>query len=308
MPVASTQIIRGPAFIRHRGHVLYTKGDIVIETGFELFAVETSMHGKIEDRPSNRFMRVNCTPAGVWNAAQIALLWPYANKLIGQSIFEGGTGGALEIIPQFGDGLSLPRAAVTQMPSINFGATRTLMGEVQFTAVLSDGADWGTPASNLYASIAAGSDNSFNPAQLITQSYVGSWGASAPFNSFETREGFDLSFSLNTQPDSIDSVGTLDHIFTGLEAAVSCVPAGVSAMAILSAMLLQSDSVKRGGRPPGHAFSITGDGVGVTLTDAMLTTNRLAYGAVTPRQGQVNFVTRRTFTAGAIQPLFSLTA
>lgn len=77
-------IIGGPALVTYKGQTFYSKGDISISGAIEAFAIETSIHGQLEERESGAPVSVSFVPAGEWEA--LAVLWPYQAPIPGQSI------------------------------------------------------------------------------------------------------------------------------------------------------------------------------------------------------------------------------
>lgn len=83
------QIIGGPALVTYKGESFYSKGDITLSINLEAFAIETAIHGTLEERQSNALATVSFVPAGEWEALEV--LWPYQTPIPGQSIVRVAT-------------------------------------------------------------------------------------------------------------------------------------------------------------------------------------------------------------------------
>lgn len=303
--ISRTAFVRGPAIVTFNGATFHSKGDIEFELAVETFPIETAIHGKVDDRVRDRVARVRFTPSGEWE--NLGVLWPYASTAIGASIF-GGTD--LPLVIQGADGrkVTLSAAAVTKMPDIMLSTTRTLVGQVEFTGIGSDTIPWTTADSLVAEASNAFSDTSFSPASIITQAYTAAWGASSPWNSFETLEGFTVSFETAFGDVTTDAGGLIDMTLGGIAVTARCQPVGISQAQLIAAIGVQGAGNGRGRslQTGANNLVISGTGVVVTVKKANIRTAPLRYGNTTHRIGEVEFVATREFSAGVAQPLFSV--
>ncbi|HPA20756.1 MAG TPA: hypothetical protein PLU30_23615 [Verrucomicrobiae bacterium] len=77
-------IIGGPAVLQYRGGSFYSKGDITVTPTIETFNVETSRHGKVDERHSLASVRVAFQPSGEWE--NLALLYWFRTLALGSLI------------------------------------------------------------------------------------------------------------------------------------------------------------------------------------------------------------------------------
>lgn len=70
--------IPGPAFIKTRNAVIYTKGNVVVADTLTTFAIESAQVGKIEEREDLRSVTIKFTPAGKLSGMH-SVLWPYGS-------------------------------------------------------------------------------------------------------------------------------------------------------------------------------------------------------------------------------------
>ncbi len=79
-----TQIIGGPALVQFRGKSFYSKGDIILDTSLDTFAIEVDRFRKVDERVANSRIGLKFTPAGEWE--NLDVLFPYASTLLGDLI------------------------------------------------------------------------------------------------------------------------------------------------------------------------------------------------------------------------------
>jgi hypothetical protein len=312
MPIARTSIITGPAIVQFGGGTFITKEDIKVTTGFDMFDVATSILGKVDERVKERKAEVTLTPAGEWE--NLAVLWPYGAMAFGKSIFDGASFGGsagdrtLIIHTIAGVKLTFQAAAITKMPDIILSATKTLIGPVTFTCINKDNTSWDTADSfvKVESAALANPNSSFDPANILTQPYLGAW--AAPFDSFSTMGGFAVSFNLKTNPIENDSDGIVDHRLADLSVEAKCQPIGFTEAQLVTALAMQGSGAVRGRsqKSIGTDLVISGTGVEVLLSKASMRNGQLDFGAASPRIGEVIFSANRSFTAGVADPLFTV--
>jgi len=320
MPIIRNNIIKGPAMVTYRGQKFFAKDDIQLSTSLDTFNVESSAHGKLDERITARKVEVSFTPVGALTSAYINVLWPFSAMRLGKSIFHpasyatpnSGTDFPLVINTLAGTMITLKSAAITKMPDLELSATKTSIGSVTFTGIGEDNTDW-NDANNLMT-IAAGAFTDSDLGTLLltdikTVGYQATWGTVAGFVNFNSSNGFKVSFDMSLKPIETDELGVVDMVFADLNASASCMPLGLTEAQLLLATGLQEATTKRGGSfsAAGNDLVIGGYVVGdpkVTITKAAIKQGGMAFGAATPRIGGLSFVATRNFTAGVPDPLF----
>ena len=307
MSATRSSIIRGPAVVIFGGSTFYSRDDIELDLSIGTFPIETSMFGKVDERVSSRATRVRFTPAGEWEA--LSVLWPYGSANIGDSVF-GASDVPLVIHTRDGKTFTLAAAAVTSMPDIVLSAQQTLIGAVEFTGIGADGGEWTDADSLIAQASSAFSDTGFSSSAIKTQPYSAAWGASAPWDAFQSMDGFRVSFDLGLNPVETDSDGLVDMTIANLGVTCRCRPQGITEAQLISALKLQGTGNARGRslNSGSNSLVITGTGVSVTLTGAAIRAGGMQFGAQTPRVGEVEFLATRTFSTGVAQPLYALSA
>lgn len=305
MPLTRSSIVRGPAVVTFNGATLYSKGDISLELGVETFEVATALHGKVDERVVTRVARVRFTPDGQYES--LGVVWPYGAMNLGDSVF-GATDLPLVIKTKDGKTLTFAAAAVTRMPSLNLGATKTILGDIEFTCLGADNTAWTAANSLVTTATAAFSDTTFDPASIVTQPYTGVWGVSAPWSSIATFDGWTVDFDLQMAPVTTDAEGIVDMTFQSLAVTAKCRPVGVTEANVIAALKLQDTGNARGRslQTGSNDLVISNTGVTVTVKSAQLKAGPLLFGSGTPRVGELTWVATRKFTAGAASPLFTV--
>jgi hypothetical protein len=334
-----TSLVRGPALCSYRGGKAFSKEDFEIKTNLETLEIDTSAHGKVDERAINAHVEASFTPEGRWSNALINAIWSdFANMVKGTSLvgYTATHAGSVSTITAMNSATDNPfvasaadgevhtivAASVNKLPEIFLSAKKTLIGSLGLRGYRSNAKGW-QDAGSLYTIGAGGSivDATFTPEGIVVQPYTAVWGGVAGFTSFDTEDGWTIRFNLTTKEIEVDSQGKIDVAFDKLEVMASCVPVGPTSAQILTACNIQGLS---GAHGMTRGYSLQNDGSGgvvpdlvisgqdaatiVTIGAANIKTSGFAFGAVKLRAGEVGWVATRKFTAGAQQPLFALAA
>jgi len=300
-------VSRGPALVTYRGGKFFSKADIAIDLSKKTKAIPSSAYGDLDEVVEGVENTLKFTPVGEFE--HLSVLFPYAETLPGQSIF--GTADAPLLIqpldttqPQ----ITFHAAAISKMPDLNFAATETLFGDVEFSFVGKN--NTATDAADYYftsANNALTGASPYDPDALIVQAYDLAWGLIEPFDSFNSREGVKVSFSLKTTADTADAIGVYDKIFSSLGVTASLIPSGITEADLLTAAAVQGAESVRGRKlsASGRDLNITGDGVYFRIYRAGIRKSQLVYGSEKQRIAPVEFVASRSVGAGGtLNPLF----
>lgn len=334
MSLSRTALVRGPALGSFRGSKFFTKEDFNIALHKDTINIDTSAHGKVDERNIEDYGEMSITTEGRFDANFInAFYSPYANMILGTSLV-GFTATFLGTTPTITATNSvtdepvvfnsadkqihqLVAACLTKLPDLFLSAKKTMIGSATFRGVRGNALGW-ADANSIYNFAATGgsiADSTFTPAGIIVQPYTGVWGTVPGFTSFDTQEGWTINFNLKTKTIEIDSQGVCDVTFDGIDIMAKCTPVGPTAQNILDAAKIQGTGIKRGQSMQDDGSGgvtpdlvITGlDGTTViTLSACQLKTAGYGFGATRLRAGEVGFIATRKFSAGAQQPLFSM--
>jgi len=312
MSFDAAKYIAGPAIITWGAaasrYTAYTKSDIAVRMSRETWDVVTSMHGTIDRRAKSLpIAEVSFTPAGCLDTA--AALWPYDAGDVGKSIFPT-TDETLVIHSLGGIKYTFARAAMIKMPNLKLAASDTALGEVTFLCLVKN--NTAPTAADAFVKIetAAFSDTSFDETNILSPGYTAALGArSTPYNAMESIDGFTVEFETDIRRDMIDRYGVISARLTSLAARATFAPTGLTEAQLATLLAFDGASALVPGQSLAGAnenLVISGTGLTVTLYDVGIQAQDLAFGDA-PRMGQLAFVGRRTWTAGAADPLFLIT-
>ena len=306
--------------VTFNGATFWAKGDIELNINLETFNIETSAHGKVDERVKDVQPTLSFVPSGEWES--LAVLYPYMSNqsgaivTVGTEIFRtsGGTAGDSPLIiwTLAGTKYTFPAAAVTKMPDLTLASTKTILGQVQFSFVRADGVAWAT-ANSLYtideAAGAPPANTLFSPAAIITQPYACTW--QSPLASFVTKEGITFNFDCSFDTVEVDGTGGIGKTLENVGVMGRCMPVGVLESDVLTAMVLQSTGAARGRSmsltSAGAAtadFVCTGTGVVAKVLNAGLKQAGFRFGSTILRVGEIGFVGNRSFPSGVASNLF----
>ncbi len=197
-------------------------------------------------------------------------------------------------------------AALAGLPDLTFKATETIFSEVTIDLFRTAGVA-ATTANSLFT-LAAGiyTPPSIDPATILTQSYLLTWGSS-PWASLETKDGIKVKSAVSFEDVTDDALGVIGKRVTGIAVTATAQPLGVTPSAVQTALLLQGAGAGRGASlATANNFVVSGTGVTVTLTNAGLKSAPHAFGRSADRIGELEWFATRKFITGTPQPLITV--
>ncbi len=213
----------------------------------------------------------------------------------------------LTIQTEAGRLLTFANVAITKMPDINASTVQTLMEEVVFESFLKNGADWSTSGSR-YTDVAnPWPGDSFTPANILTQPVTAAWGASAPWDSFNTKTGFRIGFAMSLEPYVVDSVGLLSRRLSNLVVTARATPIGITEAQLASVLMTQGTNAARGRSLGlyGNNLNLSASGFYARLYQAALKGSApQMFSLKVDRTGELTWVATRTFSNGQPNNLF----
>lgn len=194
--------------------------------------------------------------------------------------------------------------ALTKMPELTFSPLETLMGGIEFECFRKNDVAPTTDNSLYTVSKAALNVTPPSAADIPTQEYALSWGAVAPWASFQSRSA--VKFSPEVSLEAVESIGrgVLSRKITGGKASLTCQPGGISESAMLAALKLQGAGAGRGTSLTGNPFNIVGTGVYARMYQAQLQEVPMNFDPQNPRAGDLKWVNGRTYTNNVADPIF----
>jgi hypothetical protein len=305
MTIDRTLVIREPALVVHNSVNFFSKGTITIQPMIQRFGIVTALHGTIDTtRMADIMFSIKFTPAGEWES--LSTLFPHGALAMGTSIFNAGTDVPLYLITRSGLKILFHNVSITKMPPIRMSVKETLLGEVEFTALLKDETDSTDAAA--YYTITTGEtypgDAAFAAANIKTLAYASAWGGSSPWSSFNTADGWTIEPEMTLEPVVCDGLGTVDMRLADLRVTAKATPLGPTLAQVLT-KLHQTSGL--GASLLGNAanLNISASGVYVRVYAALLAdAGRGAFAASENMVGECTWMGTRTITSGALDPLF----
>lgn len=203
--------------------------------------------------------------------------------------------------------LTFFNCAVAKMPNIFATTVNTLTEEVEFESFLRNGADWNDPTARFSIVSNPWPGDSLNPATILTQPVVASWGAAVPWSSFNTKLGFKINFAMTLTPYEVDNVGLLSRRFSNLVVTAKATPIGITEDQLAAVTYSQGTGAARGRSLSafGNDLNLSGAGFYARLYQAALKSEvPQLFSLKEDRTGELTWVATRTFNGGQPNPLF----
>jgi hypothetical protein len=309
-------IITGPAIIQWNGKSYYSKSGLKADFKRETFKIETDFDGEIDERAKTQMTEITFQPDG-----QISTLnkyFPYNVAQIGGSIF-GTSALPLVIQTKFGGAsntgqiITYPRAALSKLPPLRLKPTDTLFGEMTFTALGVPTVQPTTATAWQTIADAAFADATYDETAIITDTYSAAYGSS-PYNSIGSMSGFEIDLAMTTENVLADDFGIVDMVLKSLTATAKFAPSNLTEAQLYTLLANQGSGYVYPGQSLAKSNTnlvITGSGnsaktLTVTINNAGPKDAGFMYSAGKHRFDAVQFTSKRTWTSGAANPLFTL--
>ena len=256
----------------------------------------------------------------VISPTNIGVYATYANAVAGVNAIaiSAGTGTSNGVVNnpltiQSEDGFLLTffNAAVSKMPNLRLSTVQTAVGDIEFTAYLADGQDW-SGASSLYSSVSSPwpGDSTFNPASILTGEIQAVWGSLAPWNLFDTLDGWAVDFAMTLTPRVVDNVGHVTDRLSNLVVTAKAIPVGIQTTDVANALYLQGTNSSRGRSLASFSNSLllsaVANNLGCKLYGAALRGGPALWSNKLDRVGELTWVATRTFGGSGPNPLFAI--
>ena len=280
-------------------------GGISAEVDVKEFEVKTDVDGTISRRTSDVEGKIVWTPKGIMTADVMNVLYPaaYRNPVLGSSI-HGSADVPVLVHSVAGQKVTFHACAITKMPTLNLSADKELYGQTEITAVRGNTLEWSNAAALYTRASGAYSAPAVAASGIVTQQYSAAWGD--VLTSIYTETGWQLDFSLQLTPDTIDGYGTNDYLLAGVGVIAKCQPKNLSE-SIIDELKVQGSGAGIGTeRRRGKNLVISGTGITVTLYDAVLQKGPLRWNTTTVRAGELAWTASRVETTGVYGALFAI--
>ncbi len=314
-PILPTVIV-GPAIIQWNGKSFYSKAGFKADFKRDTFKIETDFDGQIDERAKTQVTEITFQSDG--QISTLTKYFPYTVGQIGSSIF-GASALPLVIQTKFGGAsntgqtITYPRAAVSKLPQLRLKPTDTLFGEMTFTALgvptvqPTNASAWQTIADAAFA------DNTYDETAIITDTYSAAYGSS-PYNAIGSMAGFEIDIVMATENIVADDFGIVDMILKSLTASAKFAPSNLTEAQLYTLLANQGSGYIYPGQSLAKSNTnlvIAGSGnaaktLTVTINNAGPKDAGFTYSASKHRFDAIQFTSKRTWTSGAANALFTL--
>lgn len=300
MSISRALLLGGPAKVTFNSGTFHSREDIKPRFKRNWKEVNTSVFGVIDKSDTDRTIEV---PVRLWGAYEnLSTLFPtsyLAPTYIGTRV-NGTSDLPLVIASTNTDIYTFPNAIISRLANLHLGVDSPVYSaDVIWTACIKNSANPEDAGAYVVLSSGAYSDGTFAKTNYKQQRYSAVWGSVTGFTSFQARDGWDLEWDLNLQPEVINAVGTVGYILTGLVCRAKCIPVEATGAQLDTASKFSGAVLGRLLGDQASDLTITGSGVSIVLKNAGIVDHGFAFGAVPLRNGEVTWETTVGFSAGA---------
>ena len=284
-----------------------------------------AMFGRVGETLDDVTAEISLTPFDNWGL--LRTLFPaYLGVTVGASAGalvigtrpHGAANVATKIWTPDGRLYNFVRTAITQHPNVKLGSGEPLFGGIKITA-LGDIAKNPGDASFLLASNAitesAGADpgGAFTMDDFIRGKWTGAWGTLAGFggdagSALEAEDGWELVTDVKYSARTVGRV-TRHMVLDSVAFMVKARIVGPTQTQIAGALLAHTSGERLASGTNGADLVLTGpSSKTITLKECEIRGAGFEFGGSKLGNGEIGFVTRMTFTAGAADPLLVFSA
>lgn len=216
---------------------------------------------------------------------------------------------ALTITTLTGLQIKYYNVGLTKIPDLEFSAVKPMLGQAEFMAFIRNGQDPEDPAERFYEISAVTPPSlSFDPATIKTQPPQITWAFNIAWTDLQTKAGAKVSFDLKSEKLPNDAFGeeSLGVMFSDLNCSATAEPQGLTESEILAGLQLQSKL--RGDSVAGGALDIVTPYYTFSIADTVLGKAPQQFASNEQRAGTLEWKSQKSFTAGALDPVFELSA
>jgi len=309
MSLQRSSLNRIPGRLSFNGISVYSKDGTTIDTDlvYSQEPVGVAGIGKVDNRDKEAYDEISITPDGRMTTAIAAVLWPYANPVLGAGIFP--TTDVPASVHGIDSSLDTHAAvAVVDMPQMMFHPIKTLVGQMKLLCLRGTTAGavnaWSTAGSLRTFANSGGTfvDATFTNQSIITQDYQLTWGSVSGFASLDFYDGLTFEPKVEFVDDNVAAVGLFNRRIKSVGGMLRGIPIGVTRAMIDTQLQIQGAGAVRGasGFAKGFSVSVTGaDGkVYLNFPIGQLVKSKLQNGVEQLREGEVAWEALPSLTAG----------
>jgi len=297
--VDRTTLVEGPAHIilPDGTTYLWTDGAVNVDLVTEFTQIEAAGFGVLDEaRRRDERIEASCPLAGNMPAAVLTYLFGTLGTAQLNTSVHGAADAAWKVHALDGTLITFKSGAIHELPTLRMGAgNRRWDGSAKIVGVLGKGlarTDTGAlytrTTGQAFSAVPAIAEFTNLPVQTT-------WGA----NEIATQDGWKVSFRIGLSPRRDPNVGTFDYRLTSLVVEARARPLNLDD-ALLSTAYVVGSSTRIGASRTGANLLLVEDnpGLSVTLNNAVLVRNPVAFGPDEPRLGEITWRARRDFSSG----------
>jgi hypothetical protein len=297
--VDRTSLVEGPAHIilPDGATYLFADGPVSLDLVTEFAPITAAGFGVLDEaRRKDEIIEAAFTPSGNMPLAALTYLFGSLGTAAMNTSVHGADDAAWKVHALDGTLYTIKSGAVHELPTLRMGAgNRRWEGNAKIVGVVGKGLAR-TDAGALFTR-ATGQTFSAVPtlAEFVNNPVRATWGE----NEIATQDGWKVSWKLGLSPRKDPNVGTFDFRLVSLVVEASCRPLNLDD-ALLSTAYVQGSSTRIGASRSGANLLLVEDnpGLSVTLNNAVLVRNPVAFGSDEPRLGELTWRARRDFSNG----------
>jgi hypothetical protein len=306
--VDRTTLVEGPAHIilPDGTTYLWADGSVAVDLVTEFLPIAAAGFGVLDEaRRADERIEATFPLAGNMPAAALTYLFSTLGTMALNTSVHGSSDAAWKVHALDGTLLTIKSGAIHELPTLRMGAAnRRWDGACKIVGVL--GKNLARTDTGALYTRTTGQTFSAVPSltEFVNLPVKATWGE----NEIATQDGWKVAIRLGLSPRRDPNVGTIDYRLTSISVEARARPLNLDD-ALLSTAYVVGSSTRIGASRTGANLLLVEDnpGLSVTLNNAVLVSNPVAFGPDEPRLGELTWRARRDFTSG-YGALFSIAA
>jgi hypothetical protein len=306
--VDRTTLVEGPAHIicPDGTTYLWADGSVAVDLVTDFNPISAAGFGNLDEaRRADERIEASFPLAGNMPAAALTYLFSTLGTAQLNTSVHGASDAAWKVHALDGTLITIKSGAIHELPTLRMGAAnRRWDGNAKIVGVIGKNMAR-TDAGALYTRATAQAFSAVPTlAEFVNLPVKATWGE----NEIATVDGWKVSIRLGLSPRRDPNVGTFDYRLTSIAVEARARPLNLDDSLLATAYVVGA-STRIGASRTGANLLLVEDnpGLSVTLNNAVLVSNPVAFGPDEPRLGELTWRARRDFTSG-YGALFSVTA
>ena len=282
-------VIGGPCIVKHGEHWYETSTDVTVTPVTETRVITSSLRGPVSRRVTDKTVTVAFTPLG--RLRGLDAYYPFGPADLGKLIAPAPD---TDITVWGADGVrhDYKAAVLSAAPELILSANNGPFGAMTFTAMGALTKNTAADGSMFTASAAPISGYDYDLSDLHTPGYkLELLDGGTVTQTIDSREGFTFNPGYTLEPYRVDAYGTVNYRLTGIDPALTFLPAGPDVAKLYELLRFQGPGAAQIGEANALGLAarvspVTGPGVTLDFPDCQLTAAALNYGPSADRLGE----------------------